>query len=354
MMNRITKLSGLSLVLTLVMVGTALAGGTPSGTTVDNSASVDFQVGGLPQATINSNVASFLVDNRVDVTVATIDVANIVVVPGMLARVLSYSVTNNGNTVQDYVLTPVADAGDDFDASNVNAFVDMNANGTYEPAIDNMTFIDELAIDATMNVFIVSDIPLTALNAQLSNYDLLAQTGAGSAIGIAGAAYAADHAAVVDDPSIVQLVFADGAGTADAARDGGHSSRSTYEVATANLTVVKSHVVTSDPINGLTRPKNIPGAAVDYTTNLNNTGGTNADNVAIVDPIPANTSFVVGSHTVAPAGTQTYSNDGGTTWTHVPVDSGDGTDPAVTHMRIFYASIAAATGALSTFQVIIQ
>ena len=354
MMNRITKLSGLSLVLTLVMVGTAFAGGTPSGTTVNNAASVDFVVGGLPQATITSNVATFLVDNRVDVTVATLDAANILVVPGMLARVLSYSVTNNGNTIQDYTLTPVADAGDDFDAANVNVFVDSNANGIYEPALDNTVFIDELGIDATMNVFIVSDIPLTALNAQLANYDLLAQTSAGATPGIPGGAYAADHVADVDDPAVVQLVFADGAGNADAARDGGHSSRSTYEIATANLTVTKTHVVTNDPINGLTRPKNIPGATVDYTTNLNNTGSSNADNVAIVDPVPANTSFVVGSHTVAPAGTVEYSDDGGATWAYVPVDSGDTTDPTVTHMRISYAAIAAATGALSTFKVIIQ
>jgi hypothetical protein len=62
----------------------------------------------------------------------------------------------------------------------------------------------------------------------------------------------------------------------------------------------------------------------------------------------------VGSHTVAPAGTVTYSDDGGATWAYTPVDSGDGTDPALTHMRITYASIAASGAAVSTFRVIIQ
>ncbi len=353
-MKKITKLTVLSLALGFLLAGTAFAGGTPSGTTVNNAATVDYQVGGLPQATINSNTATFLVDNRVDVTVATLDVANIVVVPGMLSRVLSYSVTNSGNTVQDYSLTAVADAGDDFDAANVNVFVDMNANGTYEVATDNMTYIDELGIDATLNVFVVSDIPLTALNAELANYDLLAQTGNGAAAGVQGAVIAADDAAVIDDPSVVQVVFADAAGSADAANDGAHSSRSTYEVASANLLVAKVHAVINDPINGATRPKNIPGATVNYTTNLSNTGGSSADNVQVVDPIPANTSYVVGSHSVAPAGTQEYSNDGGATWVYTPTDSGDGTDPGVTHMRILFPSIAAAGGALSTFQVIIQ
>ncbi len=354
MMNRITKLSGLSILLVLIMAGTAFAGGTPSGTTVNNTASVDYQVGGLNQATINSNTATFLVDNRIDVTVATLDAANIVTVPGMVGQVLSYSVTNNGNTVQDYTLSAVADAGDDFDGTNVNVFVDINGNGTYEPAIDNVTFIDELAIDATTNVFIVSDIPLAATNTDLANYDLLAQTGSGSTPAVEGAVFANDHAANADDPAVVQIVFADGAGSADGANDGAHSSRSTYEVASANLLVAKTHAVTTDPINGATRPKSIPGATVNYTTSLNNNGGTSADNVIVVDPIPANTGFVVGSHSVAPAGTMEYSNDGGATWTYVPVDSGDTTDPTVTHMRVLIPSIAASSATLSTFRVIIQ
>ncbi len=352
MKRRITTLA--AAVLLLALAGSALAGGTPSGTTVNNSATVDYQVGGLPQATINSNVATFLVDNRVDVSVATLDAANIVVVPGMLARVLSYAVTNSGNTVQDYALTAVADAGDDFDATNVNVFVDVNGNGIYEPATDNATFIDELAIDATQNVFIVSDIPLTAANAELANYDLLARTSNGGAPAAQGAVIAADDAASADDPSVVQIVFADAAGSADGANDGAHSSRSTYEVASADLQVVKTHAVMSDPINGVTRPKNIPGANVNYTVNLTNNGGSSADNIVVVDPVPANTSFVVGSHSVAPAGTLEYSNDGGTTWAYTPVDSGDGTDPTVTHMRVLFPSIAAAGAALSTFQVIIQ
>ena len=354
MMNRITKLSGLSLVLMLVFAGTALAGGTPSGTTVNNTATVDYQVGGLNQATVNSNTATFLVDNRIDLTVVTLDAANIITVPGMIDQVLSYSITNNGNTVQDYTLSAIADAGDDFDTANLNIFIDVNGNGIYDPATDTATYIDELAIDATMNAFIVSDIPLTAANAELANYDLLAETSSGATPGAQGAVYANDHAADLDDPALVQIVFADGAGSADGANDGAHSSSSTYEVASANLLVVKTHAVMTDPINGATRPKNIPGATVNYTTTLNNTGGTSADNIAVIDPIPANTGFVVGSHSVVPAGTMEYSNDSGATWVYTPVDSGDGTDPTVTHMRILIPSIAAAGGSLSTFRVIIQ
>ena len=170
------------LAVALVAAGAAFAGGTPSGTVVDNTASVDYSVGGLAQATINSNTATFLVDNRVDVQVATLDAANIVVVPGMLARVLTFSVTNSGNTVQDYTLSAVADPGSDFLGANVNTYVDLNANGTYDPAIDTQTFVDELAVDATVTVFIVADIPLGPVDADLAIYTLLAETGAGATI----------------------------------------------------------------------------------------------------------------------------------------------------------------------------
>jgi uncharacterized repeat protein (TIGR01451 family) len=353
MIKGTNKLCATVLVLALGLAGAAFAGGTPSGTPVDNAATVDFSVGGLNQATITSNTASFLVDNRVDVTVVTLDAANIVVVPGMLARVLSFSVTNNGNTIQDYALSAVADAADGFDATNVNVYLDVNGNGSYDAGVDNETYIDELPVDTTVTVFVVSDIPLTAANAELANYDLLAVTRGGVTPGVLGALLA-DSIADVDDPAVVQVVFADGAGNVDALRDGAHSSRSVYEVASANLLVVKTHAVVNDPINGVTRPKNIPGATLSYTTDLNNTGGAGADNVVVVDPVPGNTSFVVGSHTVAPAGTVVYSADGGVTWAYTPVDSGDGTDPAVTHMRITYGSIAAAGAAISTFQVVIQ
>ena len=79
----------------------ALAQNTPSGTSIDNTATLDYDVGGTPQATVTSNTASFLVDNKVDLTVTALDGALVVVVPGTLAQVLTYSVTNNGNTVQD-------------------------------------------------------------------------------------------------------------------------------------------------------------------------------------------------------------------------------------------------------------
>ena len=124
---------------------------------------------------------------------------------------------------------------------------------------------------------------------------------------------------------------------------------------------IKTVSTLEDPVNGLTNPKAIPGAIVLYTVQLTNfgTGPADADSVTITDPIPTGLSlrvvdydggnpgpvaFVDGSpssglsYTFASLGSSTddieFSNDGGGTWTYTPVDSGDGSDPAVTDIRI--------------------
>jgi len=63
-----------------------------------------------------------------------------------------------------------------------------------------------------------------------------------------------------------------------------------------SLLVVKSSQVYSDPINGTTSPKAIPGAFVNYTILVTNFGPGSVDNntTVITDPIPANTELFVG------------------------------------------------------------
>ncbi len=355
-MQRNAKL--IALMMTILIAGSAqlaLATGTPSGTTIGNTATVDFTVGSVAQTQIASNTATFVVDNRVDLTVAVLDGGSVNVVPGATGMYMTWSVTNTGNTVQDYALSSLADAADDFDATGVAIYVDANGNSTYEPATDTQTYVDELAMDTSITVFVVGDIPLAAADAEVANYNLVVQTAAGGGVGAAGAAIAADDAAIADDPNTVQIVFADGAGTADAAQDGRFSAVDQFLVVSAALTVTKSSAVASDPFNGLVNPKAIPGAIMGYNLTVANTGGADADNVVVADAIPANTAFVVGSVISNPLGAGvTFSNDGGTTWTYIPADSGDGSDPNVTHVRVNFGTVAGAGSVQADFQVLIQ
>ncbi|MFM5914486.1 MAG: hypothetical protein ACKOPR_07055 [Chakrabartia godavariana] len=57
----------------------------------------------------------------------------------------------------------------------------------------------------------------------------------------------------------------------------------------AALTTVKSSVVISDPVNGTTNPKLIPGAVLSYAINVSNSGtlGVDSNTIFILDPLPA-------------------------------------------------------------------
>lgn len=63
-----------------------------------------------------------------------------------------------------------------------------------------------------------------------------------------------------------------------------------------SLTVVKSVQAFSDPVNGTTNPKAIPGSVMQYTIQVVNTGPGTVDvnTTVITDPIPANTELFVG------------------------------------------------------------
>lgn len=69
----------------------------------------------------------------------------------------------------------------------------------------------------------------------------------------------------------------------------------TFNVQTAALTVSKSSSPVSDPINGTTNPKLIPGATARYCILISNAGPLAAGTVVMTDTLPANTSFVSGS-----------------------------------------------------------
>ncbi len=276
----------------------ALAAGTASGTTISNSATLSYAVGGVNQTNITSAPVTFTVDNKVNVTVAEGNATFTTVVPGQLATVTTFTVTNNGNTTQDYALaganivagqtlfTPVLT--DNFDTTNVKVFVDVNNNGTYEPATDTATFIDELAANGTKTVFVVADIPVAQVNNDVALVSLTATTADGGVVGTQGPASVQTATA---NTAGVDVVFADAAGSDEIARDGKHSARDAYKVVSAIISVSKIATPICDPFNGATNPKNIPGAAVQYAITITNTGAANATLSTVTDALNAALAF---------------------------------------------------------------
>ncbi|WP_303905333.1 hypothetical protein [Thiohalomonas denitrificans] len=295
--NNKSNTAGLILGLTFFIGGvqTVHAAGTESGITISNSATVDYQVGGVDQTQLTSNAAEFVVDNRVDLTVA--NPSGTSVVPNSTAQALTFTVTNTGNTEQGYSLSAANTGGDDFDMTNVAIYIEDGTTPGFQSAEDTQysagANASDLAADTSTTVYVVADTPATALDGEAADIVLTATTLDAGTSAITVETVGANNAGAVD------VVFGDGAGAADAASDGIHSAIGTYTVTSAALTVSKSVAVTDDPFNGTTDPKAIPGATMRYTIDVQNGSTTTAaDNVVLVDAPPANTSYEVGTITL--------------------------------------------------------
>lgn len=342
------KAFGLFLALAFLIGGsqTALAAGTASGTTVDNTATVDYQVGGISQAQLTSNTASFVVDNRVDLTVAESAGTYVDVVPGSTVQVLTFMVTNTGNTAQDFALSAAAGSDpfggtDNFDATNVNVYVEDGTTVGYQPAEDTATFIDELAADTTATVYIVADIPVSQSNGDIATYTLTADAHDAGAAGLG----AVTNATAGGNTAGVDVVLGDAAGDTDLANAGDHSDTGAYRVVSASLNVTKSVAVYSDPFNGTTNPKAIPGATMRYTISVQNTSTTTAaTSVVVVDTPPANTTYSTGTITLDTVG-KTDASDG---------DEADWNITNAGAVTVTIPTLSASTMATITFDVTIN
>ncbi|MBX3563612.1 MAG: DUF11 domain-containing protein [Sphingomonas sp.] len=305
-MNRSIRLLGTA-ALTTLLATPAFAQQTPAGTTINNQATVSYSVGGSPQ-TSTSNTVSFVVDKKVNLAVAEVGGSATRVAIGATDQVTTFTVTNLTNATQDFRLTPDQQTvsipllgTDDFNVTNLRAFVDSNGNGVYDAGIDTATFIDELAPDATVTVFIVADIPNTQ-GIHTAIVGLKATVAAGGGSGVLGADLVATSLLTPDSPSTVDIVFADDANLLDQPRDGAHWAFDAYTIDSAAVTMTKTVRVISDPYNLLVNPKAIPGAVVEYCMTISNAGPGTATGVTLSDVVPANMTYVSNSLTVGGLG----------------------------------------------------
>jgi hypothetical protein len=229
----------LSSMVLILMMQPAVASGTASGTLISNLATITYRIDDVAQGPVTSSPATFLVDNMVNLTVAetsgTFTTAG--VLSGAVDVITTFTVTNNGNTLQDYVLTVgQGDNGDtlfsktdNVDVLSCSSVIESGANPGYQTEQDTATFIDELPPDMTKTVYVLCSIPLQQVSDDVSIISLLATTHAGSAPGM-GQLTVADNG--TDASDAVQVVFVDtSAGDPqgdNTAKNGQHSSRDGY------------------------------------------------------------------------------------------------------------------------------
>ncbi len=288
-MKRTTQLLGAVSAFALVAMSSmpALAAGTNAGQTITNSATVSYDVGGVTQ---NSESASdtFTVDRRVNVTVTNLGPATSVS-PGQQDAVIAFDVFNSSNDTIDLALATALTAGTGANIANFQIYRDDGDN-VFDSGDTLVTFLDEIAEDATVRVFVIADIGLNADNGEDFDVTLTANAHAAATVGTLGAELVGTSGA--NNVNTVDTVLFDGAGDTDAANDGAFSDTGRYTVAGALVTVAKSSRVVSDPVNGTTNPKAIPGATVEYCiTVANATGAATATGVDITDDLPGDVTY---------------------------------------------------------------
>jgi uncharacterized repeat protein (TIGR01451 family) len=279
-------LTYLAITLALLAPGRAAAVGTPSGTVVTNTATANYQIGGMPQTAVSGS-SGFTVDTKVNLTVTRN--ADATVTPGAANQALVFLVTNLGNAPQRYDLTVVSRLTDSFDMNNVRVYRDDNASGVLD-AGDTLyagpaTFGD-IAADGALRLLVVADTPSGQPDGAAAVYDLLAAT-------VVSGGTATVVQTTGPNTAGVDVVFTDPAGSAagDSARDGRHSAFGTYTVSIAVVNLGKA-VAVIDQLGGSNA---VAGATLRYTLTVTVSGSGTANSVVVRDPFPANTTYAAGT-----------------------------------------------------------
>jgi uncharacterized repeat protein (TIGR01451 family) len=305
MTSKLTYMGAIGLAaLSSVAATPAFAAGTTAGTTITNTATVDYQVGGVAQGQQSAS-NNFTVDRKINVLVEEVGTVTTAVVPGQTNAVTTFQLTNSSNEILDFALVASQIVGgtashggtDTFNANNVRIYRDNTVTGTvgsWDVGDTLITaYVDELVVDTAIRLFVVTDIPAGLANNAVAGVTLRATAREGGLAGTQGAAITETTGA---NTAGKDTVFADIAGVAgDVARDGSHSDNDDYTVQTATLAVTKTSRVISDPFNNTTNPKLIPGAVVEYCIAVANTGGAAATSVVINDPVPGQLTFNAGT-----------------------------------------------------------
>jgi uncharacterized repeat protein (TIGR01451 family) len=307
--------------------------GVDAGQVIQNTASVAYNVNGVNQTAQTGSDTGFVVDRKIDLTVARTGTTYAGATPGATSTPtdtrtgIAFDVTNLSNDTIDIALVAAnyntkarTSGADEFDVSNFAIYLDVNGDGAFDSGdtllptgAGGVYYLDEVPEGRTTKVLVVADIPADLANGLIAGVSLEA-TAHGSIAATTGAYNPTSGAmgAVIanstgtDDPAKIDNVFADGQGVLDGAttvlyRNGKHSAADGFVIASAEIVVSKTATVISDPVNDLVNPKAIPGAVVRYCISVANNGSTGANGVVISDELPKGGTPVAYQVTYKPA-----------------------------------------------------
>lgn len=343
------------LVTAMLFAQQAMAVGTRAGTSIINTATVDFDVAGVVQTQLSSPPVEFVVDRRVDFTLDVPGAALVDVTPGGSFPTEDYFfdflLTNTSNSVIDFNVSLAQMVGglvrpaqtDDADMAAVEYAVSAEPLSGLDPnpVRGGAQFVDELEADDSIRIRVFGDAALAMSNGQIAGVDL-------TVVGAEGGDPTNEGLPLVDGVANTNLgienVFADDLG------DNSESAQDGFIVVSADLAVAKAYlVVAGDLGSGLP----IPGATIEYTiTIVNSSTTTAADPVQIGDVLDGDVAFVTGGF----SGLDFEIDNGGVVSQCTAAVDGDDCQEAAGVITIGGAgtiSLAASTTLTLTYQVLI-
>jgi uncharacterized repeat protein (TIGR01451 family) len=265
------------------------------GTSISNTATLTYKAG-ENNPTITSDPVYFNVDRRVIFTLTNGNGNNgateaVLVTAGSEATTI-YTLKNDSNAPIDFKLpTPDTDVtytflqGGSVYTPDVDGLIQLTKGETGDGSTDEITITVTYQVPngaANGSTFItpfsvtavepVSDARIPDVDAD--NGDAINGADKGDLIIPVADSVAWDQNAIQTVTSIADSVFS-------ILIDG----EQLFEVEGADITLVKTVSILSDPINGKTNPKAIPGAVIKYTLTVSNSGKANALEVILADDL---------------------------------------------------------------------
>ena len=286
----------------LLFAQQAMAIGTDPGIGVDNTAIVSYSVGGNVQPDETSNTVTFVVDRRINFTVVRQGIALTPVTAGDTQVYVEYLVQNlsNGDLPFNFDFNQLTSGdGDiyagfpdtDIDMDTVSVHVAQTSNAVEGSALppdntDPATFPGNVPEDHYFRVRLYADAPDVAPNNSVAGLELLVT--------------AVDP--LTSNPALESLTWTEGAVDNVFAFAGTPVGPETHAIArdrdgfliqSATLSVVKSQAVISGPFGG---DRALPGARIEYTITISNTGTAGATSISIADDIDVDVTFVTDAY----------------------------------------------------------
>ena len=320
-MNRQMKMiSPLLLGAMATLPAAVQAAGTAAGSEITNTATLNYQINGVDQTEVTAQDV-FNVDIKVDFALTRLNTTepNETSLEADNVVVAAVQITNDGNAPTAFVVRAEDETGTTLDINGTTYTDTIDSGAAYSYYLDNplagtQGVLDaedtlltgstgEIAADDTVTVFVtvpkgdltgvdgdalLSSVVVNGLESTVNDTTYSLDTGDNDPSN-----GSTDDAANPNGATTIEVVFADtDSDNSEILRDALVLVFPNLEGDGINSNLTKSSVVISDPINGTENPKAIPGAVVEYTITLINTGTADATNVVITDELPANTTFI--------------------------------------------------------------